>query len=90
MTLYPDNPSQTRRLNSVVVHLLSRGVNQMGASLNGSHDQTYITSAEFDELLPALQADSTDQYNPEASRIVTMRLLVRAGVNYGKYYPDVE
>ena len=47
VTLFTLEPTKTRRLNSVVVHLLSRGLSESGGSSNGSHDQTYITRDEF-------------------------------------------
>lgn len=50
LTIYPKDHSKTRRLNMMNIHLLSRDLNEMGESNNGSHDQTYITGDEFTQL----------------------------------------
>jgi len=51
VTLFPNDPSRTRRLNMVVIHLLSRDLSEMGASLNNSHDQEYATARWYADLV---------------------------------------
>ena len=88
ITLYPDDADKTRRLNSVVVHLLSRGVNQTGSSRNGSHDQTYLTATEFRTLQPLLQDKTMALATDYAPYTVALRILARSNVDYEKYLPD--
>lgn len=78
VTIYPDDPTRTRRLNSVVVHLLSRGVNEVGSSDNGSHDQTYITDGEFREMMTSVDESRHD--NEVVETFIT-RLLEKARQN---------
>ncbi len=79
ITIYPDDPSKTRRLNMVVVHLLSRGLYERGGSRNGSHDQTYITPGEF---LEVLKQATNDELFDEGGAVEMMkaRLLARSGI----------
>lgn len=42
-----NNNGEYRRLNFAVVHLLSRGLSEMGASKNNSFDQNYFTLGEY-------------------------------------------
>lgn len=77
ITLYPNDYNRTLRLNAVVVHLLSRGLNQMGSSMNGSHDQTYVTSNEFMNLLP-LAIETDESMEQSAIEVVADRILYRA------------
>jgi len=77
VTIYPDDPARTRRLNSVVVHLLSRGLNEQGSSNNGSHDQTYITSEEFVQLLESLDKNA-GPYDDTLIETFIVRLLESA------------
>lgn len=45
--------SHPLRINAVVLHLLSRGISEMGNSRNNSDDQHYTTLGEyFDEIFP--------------------------------------
>jgi hypothetical protein len=78
VTIYPDDPTKTRRLNSVVVHLLSRGLNEEGASINDSHDQTYITSKEFTELINSFDESDSGFYDNEVVETFIVRLLENA------------
>jgi hypothetical protein len=57
------------------IHLLSRGLNEMGASSNGSHDQTYITDYEFQQMTAA--SHLTDTQNADVA-LVASRLLAQA------------
>lgn len=75
VTIYPEDPTKTRRLNSVVVHLLSRGIHEEGASTNGSHDQTYITDKEFLKLVETFDESDVDLYDNEMIETFTTRLL---------------
>jgi hypothetical protein len=78
VTIYPDDPTKTRRLNTVVVHLLSRGLNEEGVSINDSHDQTYITSKEFTELVKSFDESDSGFYDNEAVETFIARLLESA------------
>lgn len=78
VTIYPEDPTKTRRLNSVVVHLLSRGIHEEGASVNGSHDQTYMTDKEFTELLGTFDESDVDLYDDEMIETFMARLLENA------------
>ena len=61
-----------------VVHLLSRGLNEMGRSLNTSHDQRYITSREYaDEIQFADTSKDKDAVSEEILDIIARRLLAR-------------
>ncbi len=81
VTVFPNDHTKIRRLNMVVVHLLSRGLNEMGASLNASHDQTYVTSQEYVNEILSAQA-KPDQNNgkipEEILDLIAIRLLARA------------
>lgn len=78
VTLYPHDPSQTRRLNMVVIHLLSRGLNEMGDSTNQSHDQRYITAGEYErDILHRVEKD-VSTVSDEILDSIAHRLLVRA------------
>lgn len=81
ITLYPDDPQKTKRLNMVVVHLLSRGLNEMGSSLNNSHDQRYITAAEYvEEVLSRKNNEDVleaNLVNEEIIDLVAHRILRR-------------
>ena len=78
VTIYPDDPAKTKRLNSVVVHLLSRGLSEEGVSVNNSHDQTYISGKEFKELVESLDESDSDLYANEAIETFITRLLESA------------
>lgn len=89
VTLYPnmEDTVKTRRLNMAVIHLLSRGFNEMGSSLNNSHDQRYITSGEYARDVfpnrPSLErAGELPTIPTEAIDIVALRLLVRACIHF--------
>lgn len=77
VTLFPNDAGRTRRLNTVVVHLLSRGISQLGGSRNGSHDQTYITNSEFLALLPYTVQKEGD-VDDETVNVVMERILARS------------
>lgn len=64
------------RLNMVVVHLLSRGVNEMGASLNRSHDQQYITAGQFENMLYGRSAPPVE-FTEQDVLLVARRLVSR-------------
>jgi hypothetical protein len=57
---FSDNPDVgiettegVRRANMVTLHLLSRGLSEIGGSVNGSYDQHYITPEEYmQEVFP--------------------------------------
>ncbi len=88
VTLYPNDKEKTRRLNMPVVHLLSRGLNEMGGSLNDSHDQQYITSGQYtQEIFPKKStSDNLSVQSPvseETLDLVADRLLHRARVYLG-------
>lgn len=76
ITLYPNDQSRTRRLNAANIHLLSRGIDEMGKSSNGSHDQTYLTAAEYAGL-PNRNSPPTDDIASHKANIglVATRLL---------------
>jgi len=76
VTLYPNDPTRTRRLNMAVVHLLSRGLNEMGESSNSSHDQRYITSAEY--IREVLSSSRSSSCSAGTLKTIATRLLVRA------------
>lgn len=78
VTLFPNDPSKTKRLNMVVVHLLSRGINEMGASNNNSHDQDYMTIDLYREMLLGRAADQDQSFSEDDINLVTKRLLPRA------------
>ena len=79
VTLFPNDRIKTKRLNMVVVHLLSRGLNEMGQSQNDSHDQRYITSAEFAQDIQGV-SDQNDSNNVSEEDLdkIAYRLLARA------------
>lgn len=77
VTLYPHDPTQTRRLNMAVIHLLSRGLNEMGESANESHDQRYVTAGEYEKQVyqkEMVQATVSDK----DLDLIAGRLLFRA------------
>lgn len=73
ITLFPNDPTKTRRLNMATVHLLSRGLDEVGSSTNGSHDQTYITAAEFSDLVEG--TPDPDTTHDERVQLVAQRLI---------------
>lgn len=77
VTLYPYNPAKTRRINSVTVHLLSRGVDEIGGSMNASHDQTYITASEYAEEVYKKETRTDSSFPDESILTVANRLLYR-------------
>ncbi len=77
VTLYPYNPGKTRRINSVTVHLLSRGVDEIGGSMNASHDQTYITAAEYAEEVYKKETRTDSSFPDESILTVAKRLMYR-------------
>jgi len=77
VTLYPHDPAQTRRLNMAVVHLLSRGLNEMGESANRSHDQRYITAGEYEKGVYQ-KSETTEPVSDEDLDKIASRLLFRA------------
>ncbi|MFH1089326.1 MAG: hypothetical protein V1716_02800 [Candidatus Uhrbacteria bacterium] len=82
VTLYPYDKEKTRRLNMPVIHLLSRGLNEMGGSLNDSHDQQYITSGQYaQEIFPKKSTSENLSQSPiseETLGLVADRLLYKA------------
>lgn len=80
VTLYPHDHSQTRRLNMAVIHLLSRGLSEMGESTNDSHDQRYITAGEYEEQVYGREMLPEDKTSDETLDLIARRLLARAGV----------
>jgi hypothetical protein len=87
VTLYPNDKEKTRRLNMPVVHLLSRGLNEMGGSLNNSHDQQYITSGQYTQEIFPKKSTSENLSQPPISEetldLVAGRLLYKARVYLG-------
>ncbi len=89
VTLHPEDPTKTRRLNMAVIHLLSRGLNEMGASSNDSHDQHYISSGEYARdvfpFRPSAEKPATEITIPrEALDIIAIRLLIRAHTHFNQ------
>ena len=83
VTLHTHDKSKTRRLNMPVIHLLSRGLNEMGGSLNNSHDQQYITSGQYArEIYPHKTTSentvSQSSIPDEALNLIASRLLYQA------------
>jgi len=81
ITLNTHDTTKTRRLNMPVIHLLSRGLNEMGESLNNSHDQQYITSGQYArEIYPYKPSSEnlTTQTPEETLDLIAGRLLIRA------------
>lgn len=79
VTLYPNDPHQSRRINMVVVHLLSRGLNEMGGSVNGSYDQIYITALEYEKYIYGRKEVFGEDVSDEILNLIAHRLLRRAG-----------
>lgn len=77
VTLYPYNPANTRRINGVTVHLLSRGVDEIGGSMNTSHDQTYITASEYTEEVYKKETRTDSSFPDKSILAVANRLLYR-------------
>ncbi len=63
VTLFPNQHDKTKRLNMAVVHLLSRGLSEVGESVNGSHDQTYITPTEFEALVDSDKSNDNNLFD---------------------------
>lgn len=78
VTLYPNDHAKTRRLNMASIHLLSRGLDEEGSSVNGSHDQTYVTAAEFQQILDDAKTSGTALSSPEKVKLVAARLVAAA------------
>ena len=76
VTLFPNQPDKTKRLNMAVVHLLSRGISEVGKSINDSHDQTYLTPTEFETLVDN-NKESADDNSDEISTLFRERLAYR-------------
>jgi hypothetical protein len=77
VTLYPHNSSQTRRLNMAVIHLLSRGLNEMGESKNESRDQHYLTAGEYEKNIYG-KSEATEVVSDNNLDMIASRLLFRA------------
>lgn len=77
VTFYPHDSSRTRRLNMGVIHLLSRGLNEMGESTNQSHDQRYFTAGEYEKEIYEKNGTIEPVSDEDLEKIAT-RLLVRA------------
>lgn len=78
VTLFTNDHTKTRRLNMVTIHLLSRGLCEIGSSTNNSHDQTYITPTEFERLF--MKEIHAEQDESAAPKIFCERLLARAQI----------
>jgi hypothetical protein len=78
VTLYPHEPDRARRLNMVVVHLLSRGLSEMGKSINNSHDQHYISAGEYEKQIYKKMITSNNVMSDADLDIIAYRLLTRA------------
>lgn len=78
VTLYPNDPSRTRRINMVTVHLLSRGLSETGGSRNGSHDQEYIGAQEYRDTVLAKTSTPNGSVTPEALNTIAQRIVFRA------------
>ena len=83
ITLYTHDATKTRRLNMPVIHLLARGLNEMGGSLNDSHDQQYITSGQYArEIYPNKPSSENitiqSTTSEETIDLIAFRLLFRA------------
>jgi hypothetical protein len=76
VTLNDADRAHTCRLNMIVVHLLSRGLNEMGASSNRSHDQRYVTAGQFEDMLYRRSAPPVE-FTEKDIYLVTQRLLPR-------------
>ena len=58
--------SNSMRLNMVPLHLMSRGLSEMGDSKNGSHDQHYATVREYyDHVFPKDKAEREKLWESE-------------------------
>lgn len=79
VTLYPNDHRRTTRINPVVIHLLSRDINEMGASLNQSHDQRYITAGEYARNILKAKEDAIAMRtrNETNAHLIAQRLLYR-------------
>ncbi len=80
VTMFNNDPPRTRRLNMVNIHLLSRGIDETGASTNGSHDQTYITAVEFQKYAKDIATDATMDAS-EHIPLIAKRLVAAATEN---------
>lgn len=79
LTLNTHDAEQTRRVNMVVWHLMSRGIGEAGSSINGSHDQTYMTGAEYMRNIYSKRVEdaSLGKITDEDKKMIALRMRVR-------------
>lgn len=80
LTLNTNNGKNTKRINMVVWHLMSRGFGEMGGSINGSHDQTYMTGPEYMQDIYSKRADekeSLGEITDEDKKTIALRMQYR-------------